>query len=292
MLFDNSENYKIVHNDNLLYLKNIEDGFFNLIVTSPPYNIGKEYEQKKRLDDYLLDQEKVIKECIRALDEKGSICWQVGNYVNKGEVFPLDIFFYEIFKKYDLKLRNRIIWHYGHGLHAKKRLSGRYETILWFTKSDDYYFDLDAIRVPPKYPNKKYFKGEKKGQLSCNPKGKNPSDVWDIPNVKANHCEKTDHPAQFPVELIERLILSMTKEGDRVFDPFLGSGTTIVAAVKNNRYGYGCEIEKKYIDIAHKRLELLNKGELKIRKMFTPIYDPTKKYGGQKIENSRSLLTS
>lgn len=292
MLLDTISNYKVIHNDNLAYLKNIEDGFFNLIVTSPPYNIGKEYEKKKSLDDYLLEQELVIKECTRVLNDKGSICWQVGNYVNKGEVFPLDIFFYEIFKKYNLKLRNRIIWHYGHGLHAKKRLSGRYETILWFTKSDEYYFNLDPIRIPPKYPNKKYFKGKKKGQLSCNPKGKNPSDVWDIPNVKANHCEKTEHPAQFPVELVERLVLSMTKEGDKVFDPFLGSGTTIIAAVKNNRYGYGCEIEKKYIEIVKNRLKLLSSGELKIRKLFTPIYNPNEKYGGQKIENSRNLFSS
>ena len=110
------------------------------------------------------------------------------------------------------------------GLHCKKRLSGRYETILWFTKSDDYTFNLDPIRVPQKYPNKKYFKGKNKGKLSCNPLGKNPSDVWEIPNVKHNHVEKTEHPCQFPVELVDRLVLSLTNEGDVVFDPFLDLG--------------------------------------------------------------------
>ena len=109
-------------------------------------------------------------------------------------------------------MRNRIVWHFEHGLHCSRRLSGRYETIMWFTKGDDYVFELDPIRVPQKYPGKKYFKGPKAGQYSCNPLGKNPGDVWTIPNVKSNHVEKTGHPCQFPVELIERLVLALTRK--------------------------------------------------------------------------------
>ena len=107
-----------------------------LIVTSPPYNIGKSYENSMSLDDYVSGQESVIRECVRLLDNCGSICWQIGNYICKGEVYPLDIILYNLFKQFGLKLRNRIIWHFEHGLHCSKRLSGRYETILWFTKSD------------------------------------------------------------------------------------------------------------------------------------------------------------
>jgi adenine-specific DNA-methyltransferase len=103
---------------------------------------------------------------------------------------------------------------------------------------------LDPIRIPQKYPNKKYFKGDKRGRLSGNPLGKNPSDVWEIPNVKSNHVEKTEHPCQFPVALVERLVLSMTKEGDLVFDPFIGVGTTVVAALLHNRKSAGADIEK------------------------------------------------
>jgi len=120
---------------------------------------------------------------------------------------PLDIQFDPIFRKHGLSLRNRIIWHFGHGLHNKRRFSGRYEVILWYTKSDNYVFNLDDVRIPSKYPGKRHFKGPKTGQLSGNPKGKNPEDVWDIPNVKSNHVEKTEHPCQFPVGLVERLIL-------------------------------------------------------------------------------------
>ena len=172
-----------------------------------------------------------------------------------------------------MKMRNRIVWHFGHRLHASKRFSGRHETIMWFTKSDDYFFNLDPVRVPQKYPNKKYFKGNKKGELSCNPKGKNPSDIWDIPNVKNNHVEKTEHPCQFPVALVERLILSMTKENDIVFDPFIGSGSSAVASLKNNRRCIGADTEKKYIEIAKKRINMTLDGSIKTREINKPIYN-------------------
>ena len=262
--------------DNLKYLRKIEDTSIDLVVTSPPYNLGKFYEKKTTLIQYLVEQEKVIKECCRVLKESGAICWQVGNHIN-GEVIPLDIELYPIFKKYNLKMRNRIIWHFGHGLHCSKRFSGRYETILWFTKSNDYTFNLDPVRVPSKYPNKKYFKGPKKGQLSGNPLGKNPSDIWDIPNVKFNHPEKTSHPCQFPVELVERLVLSMTNVGDKVLDPYMGSGSALIATVKHNRLAYGCDISKEYYNITVDRLEALNAGTLRMREMNKPIYQPVTK---------------
>jgi len=253
----------IYQDDVLESLKKIKTESVQLVVTSPPYNIGKEYEKKTNYQDYFIWQEKVIAECFRILKPGGSICWQVGNGIDKGEVIPLDAVFYSIFKQYDLKLRNRIIWTFGHGLHAKNRFSGRHETILWFTKGNEYKFNLDAVRVPVKYPNKKHFKGPKIGQLSSNPLGKNPGDVWDITNVKAMHPEKTEHPCQFPVALVERLVLSLTDSGDMVVDPFVGAGTTLVAAALHGRKSLGIEIQEKYFDIAVERLENLHDGTLK-----------------------------
>jgi len=255
-------------------LSQIPDKFVKLVVTSPPYNLGKPYEDRLDLDDYLAQQNQVIKECVRVLDDKGSICWQVGNYVNNGEIIPLDLVLYPIFSSLQLHIRNRIVWHFGHGLHASKRFSGRYEVILWFTKSNDYTFNLDAVRVPQKYPNKKYFKGPKKGELSGNPLGKNPSDVWNIPNVKANHVEKTSHPCQFPVELVERLVLSMTNANDWVFDPFMGVGSTAIAALIHKRKAIGAEIMPEYVAIARERIYQAERGRLRIRPMTRPVYDP------------------
>ena len=260
--------------DNLEFLADIPDGAFKLIVTSPPYNIGKEYESKAPLAAYIESQERVIKECVRTLHPQGSICWQTGNYVAQGRIVPLDSLLYPVFDACGLQMRNRIVWHFGHGLHCTRRLSGRYETICWWTRSDDYTWHLDPIRVPPKYPGKRYFKGPKVGQLSCNPKGKNPSDIWEFPNVKNNHPEKTVHPCQFPVELVERLVLSMTDEGDAIFDPYIGVGSAAIAAVKHGRAAYGCDIVQEYIDIAHDRLAQYREGTLKLRPMGNPSMTP------------------
>ena len=266
--------------DNLSFMRGVRDESMMLIVTSPPYNMGKSYEKRASLEEYLQAQTQVIAECVRLLHARGSICWQVGNHVHKGEVVPLDVELYGIFKKHGLKLRNRVIWHFEHGLHCQKRLSGRYETILWFTKGDDYIFNLDPIRVPSKYPNKKYFKGPKAGQLSCNPLGKNPGDVWIFPNVKSNHIEKTIHPCQFPVELVERLVLSLTDRGDSVLDPYMGVGSSVVAALMHGRRGFGCDIVKEYVDIAQQRIHELAAGRLKTRPMGKPVYDPNLQNGG------------
>jgi adenine-specific DNA-methyltransferase len=272
--FSPSENIVLYHGDCLKLLKSIPDDSLGLVVTSPPYNIGKEYEKRLKLDSYLDQQAAVIKECVRCLSPRGSICWQVGNYVDNGSIIPLDTVLYPIFTSLGLKMRNRIIWHFEHGLHCSRRLSGRYETVIWFTKSDDYVFNLDPVRVPQKYPGKKYFKGPNVGKYSCNPLGKNPGDLWVIPNVKSNHVEKTDHPCQFPVELIERLVLSMTNEGDWVFDPFLGTGTSIIAAIRHKRRGAGADILQKYVHLAKRRIEQELAGTLKTRPMDKPVYDP------------------
>lgn len=256
------------------FLSTIPNESMQLVVTSPPYNLGKAYERQVHLDRYLEWQALVIAECARVLAPGGSICWQVGNFVAHGEVVPLDIVMYPLFTQHGLKLRNRIIWHFEHGLHCSKRLSGRHETILWFTKGDNYKFNLDAIRVPQKYPGKKHFKGPKAGQLSGNPLGKNPGDVWIIPNVKNNHVEKTIHPCQFPVELVDRLVLSLTDKGDWVLDPFLGVGTTMVSAILRGRKGCGAEKMPEYASIARTRVLQAMHGTLPVRPMHTPIYDP------------------
>lgn len=272
--FDQSANFVLFQGDTLSFLPTIPDETAALVITSPPYNLGKTYEKKINIEDYLDQQKTVIEECIRIMRPDGSICWQVGNFVENGEIIPLDILLFPIFSNAGLKLRNRIVWHFEHGLHTSKRFSGRYEVILWFTKTDQYIFNLDDVRIPQKYPSKKHFKGPKKGELSGNPLGKNPSDVWIIPNVKANHVEKTIHPCQFPVELVERLVLALTNKGDWILDPFIGVGTTAIAALMHGRKVAGAEIMPEYIGIARDRVKKADAGQLRIRPMNRPVYDP------------------
>jgi adenine-specific DNA-methyltransferase len=287
--FNSEANIVLFDGDANDLLATIPDKAISLIVTSPPYNLGKEYEKRITIEEYLSKQSKIISQLYRVLSDKGSLCWQVGNFVEKGEVYPLDILYYDLFKALNLKLRNRIIWHFGHGLHSSKRFSGRYETLLWFTKTDEYTFNLDSVRVPSKYPGKRHYKGVNKGKLSGNPLGKNPSDVWEIvaqdwenafweiPNVKSNHPEKTLHSCQYPIELVERCVLALTNENDWVFDPYAGVGTSLIAAIKHNRRAMGSEKEQQYVEIAHDRLEAYFQGTLRFRPLGKPIHQPTGK---------------
>lgn len=285
--FDAAADAVILEGDAKVTLKSIPDEAVKLIVTSPPYNLGKVYEQSTSLDRYLDELAPILTELIRVLSPAGSVCWQVGNYVDKGEVFPLDMHYYPLFKSLGLKLRNRIIWHFDHGLHASKRFSGRYETLLWFTKGDEYTFNLDSVRVPSKYPGKTHFKGEKQGLPSGNPLGKNPSDIWklmaheweegmwNIPNVKANHPEKSIHPCQFPIELVERCVLALTNESDFVLDPFSGVGSALLAALKRDRRAVGCEQSPEYVAIARQRITEFYAGSLPYRPLGKPVHQPT-----------------
>jgi len=249
---------------------------FDLVVTSPPYNLGKEYETKDTLQTYLCWQRSIIDELVPRLKPTGSLCWQVGNYVDNGQIAPLDIDFAPIFREHGLQLRNRIIWHFGHGLHTRRRFSGRYEVVLWYTQSDQYTFNLDAVRIPSKYPGKKHFKGPNVGKFSGNPLGKNPEDVWSIPNVKSNHIEKTSHPCQFPVGLIERLVLALTNPGDVVFDPFAGVASAGVAALLHDRRFWGVELIERYALEGLERLKAAAIGEAVYRPHNRPLYDHTK----------------
>ena len=287
-----SERVVMAKGDCAQILSDLPDETFKLVISSPPYNLNKAYEERLALAEYLSWMDSILDDLVRVLHKSGSLCWQVGNYVHNGEVFPLDILFHPLFKERGLKLRNRVVWHFGHGLHAKKRFSGRYETLLWFTKGDEYTFNLDPVRIPAKYPGKRHFKGPNRGKPSGNPLGKNPSDfweilqddwssgVWDIPNVKANHPEKSGHPCQFPIELVERCVLALTETDDWVLDPFAGVGSALLAALMHSRKAMGCEKDNSYVELAKHRIHELFSGELRYRPIGKPIHKPS---GNEKV---------
>lgn len=245
---------RILLGESLQLLSNLPDECVDLVISSPPYNLGKEYESKQALEIYLSEQTVVLRECSRVLKSTGSLFWQVGAFSDRGMLIPLDIRFFPILESCGLIPRNRMIWARQHGLHAQNKFSCRHETILWFTKSNNYTFNLDAIRVPQKYQNKKHYRGNRKGEMSCNPDGKNPGDIWLFRNVKHNHEEQTIHPCQFPEDLVARIILATTNKGDIVFDPYIGSGTVAVVAKDYSRHFMGTEIELKYHQVALRRL--------------------------------------
>lgn len=293
------EGLRLIQADVSAALDLIEDESVQLVLTSPPYNLRKIYERDKAmsLDEYIAWLTPVVNKICSKVAANGSVCWQVGNFVRDGEVFPLDYYFYNMFLSQGFKLRNRIIWRFNFGLHATKRLSGRYETLLWFTKSDDYVFNLDPIRVPQLYPGKRHSakKGEERaGKPSGNPLGKNPSDfwifsaddyfsenpIWEIPNVKANHPEKTIHPCQFPHELAERCVLAFSNESDVVLDPFIGAGTSAIAAIKAGRQAIGIDRSRDYVKLTRERVKALRAGELALRQSGKGVRRPV---AGEKV---------
>jgi adenine-specific DNA-methyltransferase len=282
------------------HVSELADQSVQLTVTSPPYNIGKRYERRVELDHYLEPYRAFLLELFAKTAGTGVVCWQVGNYVERGIAVPLDCLFLPLFLEAGFVPRNRIVWHFRHGLHAKRRFSGRHETILVFSRADEYTFNLDPVRVPPRYPNKRHYKGPRKGELSGSPLGANPGDVWeadpdaweeteaefalaeafagprvwDIPNVKHNHPEKLEHPCQFPVELAQRCVLAFSDPGDLVFDPFAGVGSSAIAALMHERRFLGIELDSAFSQTARERIGRLKRGELAVRPLGTPVYTP------------------
>lgn len=281
--FSAQNNATVITGDAEKHLRSIPNGAADLIISSPPYNVGKEYESASSLRDYETYMKTVLAQCCRVLRNGGSICWQVGSsFKPNGSLVLIDKLVDNIMDQladeYDLRLRNRIIWHFGHGLHSSSRFSGRYETVLWYTKGGDYTFNLNDVRVPQKYPGKKAYKGAKAGEYSGHPLGKNPSDfwisshsdVWDIPNVKNNHVEKLDHPCQFPIDLVARLILALTNRHDVVLDPFGGVGTTAATAVYLGRRAISIDLHAAYSKQARARVRKAWNGTLQFRPSALP----------------------
>lgn len=248
--------YGVIYNtDCLSSMRKLPSDVVDLTFTSPPYNIGKEYETVLSLNDYVAWAKEWIGEIHRITDPLGSFWLNVGylEVPDKGKCVPLTYFLWNLS---DFYLQQEIVWNYGAGVACKKRLSPRNEKILWLTKdSDRYTFNLDAIRDPNvKYPNQK-----KNGKLRCNTLGKNPSDVWQIAKVTSgknrSSSERAPHPAQTPIDLIDRVVLGGSNAGDLLMDPFLGSGSLAVSAVKNNRYFIGFEINEQYCATASARIQ-------------------------------------
>lgn len=272
---EGSHSYAAFNGDANDLVASLPDASIDLIFSSPPYCMGKEYESSSSVDDFISSHQALVPGLVRSLKPGGSLCWQVGYHMRGGVMTPLDFLAHQIFAASEgLVLRNRIVWAFAHGLHAKKRFSGRHEIILWYTKGASEHFDLDAIRVPQKYPGKKAYRGPNKGNYSGNPLGKNPGDVWSVPNVKGHHPEKTEHPCQFPVALPQTFVKAVCPPEGIVLDPFMGVGSTGVAAALEGRRFLGGELVSGYVSTAKSRVAAALNGTASYRPMNQPIHEP------------------
>jgi len=240
--------------DTLQLQKKLDRQLFDVIITSPPYNIGKEYEKIKPLHEYIEWSTEWIAGSCKLLKPYGALLLNLGyvSFDDKARAVPLS---YMLWDKIPMFLNQEIVWNYSAGVACKNYLSPRNEKILWYVKDkDNYVFNLDQIRDKNvKYPNSK-----RNGKLRVNTLGKNPSDVWEIAKVTTGHNrsseERTSHPCQFPTDLINRLVLGFTNENSIVFDPFVGSGTTFESCLRHKRFCVGFEVLPEYCDIAIERI--------------------------------------
>ncbi len=240
--------------DSLELMRRLPEGLVSLTVTSPPYNIGKEYEKKLSLDDYLDWSVRWISEVYRITKPNGAFWLNLGYLELPGRAKALPIL-YLLWDRIPFFIVQEIVWNYGAGVAGKRFFSPRNEKFLWCVKdAQDYKFHLDRVRDK----NVKFPKQKKNGKLKCNPNGKNPTDVWQIPKVTSGENraskERTGHPAQFPIALVERIVAACSDPEDLVLDPFCGSGSTAEVCLRSDRAFIGFEILPRYVELASKRL--------------------------------------
>lgn len=271
------ETNRIYNGDAFNLVKEIKVGSVDLVLTSPPYGIGKAYETRSSyVEDYIESMKPIIAPLVATIRPGGYLVWQVGTRIEGDNIYPLSEFYLPLFREAGLKLVNELIWEFQDnkpfaGSHYR-RLTQSHETALIFRKDGESTFNLDAVRVPQKYPRKKGYRRKNRGVFACNPLGKNPGDVWDIHTLHFNSPERWDHPAQFPEELCRRLILLLTNPGDLVLDPFAGVATTLKVAKDLGRMFLGFEKEPHYYNQAVLRLnDVSPKGQLSLWTDFNQV---------------------
>jgi adenine-specific DNA-methyltransferase len=249
-------------------LSRLESSKFSvdLTITSPPYNIGKEYEIPLSVDEYTALSSRWMNQIFKLTKSNGAFWLNVGylEIKDKGLCVPIP---YLIWDKSPFYLLQEIVWKYGAGVTAKRRLSPRNEKWLFYVKDQmNYTFNLDDIRDP----NVKYPDQRKNGKYRCNSLGKNPSDVWEFPKVttgaKRSSKERAGHPAQFPLRVVERIIRASSNQSELVLDPFAGSCSAGLAAAGLGRIFLGIEIKPEYCELAIRRYERFRKEKGRVQR--------------------------
>jgi DNA modification methylase len=246
--------------DVLDFLDGLPDDSVQLVLTSPPYNLGKRYGDGPSADTmravyyhgWLMQ---VISEAARILREGGVLALQVGQTRDHdNRLMPLDVLLFEDTRRAGLTFQSRVVWTTPHGLTPRTRLAERYETLLVCSKGPAPTFNPTAARLPQKQPGKRAFKGPRRGHLSGHPLGAWPTNVWKLHNVGHHSPDRRfgAHPAAYPLALARRAVLLYSRPGDVICDPFSGSGTTQVAAIETGRAFVGADLF--YADLRSRRV--------------------------------------
>jgi site-specific DNA-methyltransferase (adenine-specific) len=236
---------RLICGDATQEMSKLPDACIDLLIADPPYNLGKDYGNnfdQKAWRDYETFSQNWLAEASRLLKPSGSI------YIFMGVRFISKLFLM-LEEEFKLNFNGWITWHYTQGMGRKTGFSPRHEDILYFTKSDQFTFNLDDVRVPQKYYRERN-----------NMAGANPGDVWQFSHVHYCSAEREPHPTQKPEALMERIIKASSHPGDLVLDPFVGSGTTCRVAQILGRNWLGIDVNPEYISMSQKRIETVFEG--------------------------------
>jgi len=237
---------KIILGDARDVLKKLPSNCVHLMVTSPPYNVGKEYDEDLTLGEYLDFIEEVMREVYRVLVWGGRVCFNVANLGRKPYI-PLHAYLVERFEKIGFLFRGEIIWDKGDAVGGASTAWGTWKSAVNPVLRDQHEYIIVL--------SKGSFRREKKDKVDTITREEFlefTKSVWRFPPESA---KKIGHPAPFPEELPYRCIQLYTFKGDVVLDPFVGSGTTCIVALKTGRHFIGIDIEEKYVKIARQRIK-------------------------------------
>lgn len=247
--------------DCLDLLAQIPDASIQLIVCDPPYNL--DLAAWDNHDDYVGWARRWLAECERVLAPSGNLALFGGLQFENTRAGDLHELLHVIRHERSLLLVNLIIWHYRNGMSAQRFFANRHEEIVWFARTRRYTFNLDAVRIRYTPEVEQAYLRDKRLNPDSVRKGKNPTNVWEIPRLNANSKERVGHPTQKPAALIERLVLALSNPGDLVLDFFAGSGVTAAVAMRCARHS-----------IVADRDPDLRAHTAKLREFLTGLTDP------------------
>lgn len=216
------------------FLRKMPDKSVQLILIDPPYNLDLAFWDT--FENYLDWARQWLDEIYRVLSDSGN-CVIFGGFqyqdLKKGDL--LEVLYYT---RHNTPLRfvNLVIWYYKNGMSAHRFFANRHEEAVWLSKTKNYFFDLDSVRIPFDEETKELYKRDKRLNPESVEKGKNPTNVWEIGRLNGNAVERVGHPTQKPVELIRRFVRGLSTEGSVVLDFFAGSGTTGRVCIEENRH--------------------------------------------------------
>lgn len=238
------------------FLKSLPDESVQLICIDPPYNLA--VAKWDSYNNYIDWASNWIKESYRVLSKNGSMVIFGGVQFRETKSGDLIDIIQYIRHNTKFKLINTIIWYYKNGMSAHRYFANRHEEAIWLTKSNDYYFDLDSVRVPYSDEDLKLALRDKRLNPENTLKGKNPTNVWQIGRLNGNSKERVGHPTQKPLSLIERFVKALSYPGSVVLDFFAGSGTIGRVCVTEKRHCLMCDNDKSTIEYFSKHIELMN----------------------------------